>query len=232
MKKITEKTITKLVEMGAKRWTKAGHDRLYIGDAFAEICGHLCDHDFEGVSNNVRYYIWNGNSNDYINLSTGDYVGARSERGHGGSITRQANDILADAEQLENLISEMFPETEEDTEDAEETVVDVNEENEVKDLREILQSQCLEVEKMKLFLRSKNGSHQERKPVKENTRFEEIVVQGHKISEKYNWDTQLWEYYTDDNFEFGVRERVSPDELVMLFHNGFLSAQPRLRREC
>ena len=96
----------------------------------------------------------------------------------------------------------------------------------MKDLKEILLSQCLEVEKMKLFLMLKNGSQQERKPVKKNTQMTEILVQGHKIIEKYNWSTQLWEYYTDEKFEFGVKERVSPDELYMLFHDGFLSAQP------
>ena len=52
------------------------------------------------------------------------------------------------------------------------------------------------------------------------------LVQGHKIIEKYNWSTQLWEYYTDEKFEFGVKERVSPDELYTLFHNGLLSAEP------
>lgn len=96
----------------------------------------------------------------------------------------------------------------------------------MKDLNEIVLSQCLEVEKMKLFLALKNDPQQERKPVKKNTPMTEILVQGHKIIEKYNWSTQLWEYYTDDKFEFGVKERVIPDELFTLFHNGFLSAEP------
>lgn len=83
---ITEKSVSELMEMGAKRWTKAGRDRLYINAAGASIIGleveryktgNVCSAslDGEGISHSAAYRVMSAYSNAYIDLSTGALEG-------------------------------------------------------------------------------------------------------------------------------------------------------------
>lgn len=52
--KMTDEKINELINRGASRWTKGGHDRLYINP---EIVGLECDYYKTG---NIRYAEFNG----------------------------------------------------------------------------------------------------------------------------------------------------------------------------
>ena len=65
---ITAKKVDELMDMGASRWTKGGHDRLYINDAGAELLGLEVDRyksgnicyatlDGEKISNSAAYRV-------------------------------------------------------------------------------------------------------------------------------------------------------------------------------
>ncbi|MBR1750916.1 MAG: hypothetical protein IJ740_08560 [Ruminococcus sp.] len=79
---ITEKSIDELQSMGAKRWTKNGHDRLYLSGAGAKIMGlevstyksgniSSATLNGEGISNSEALRIMSAYSNAYIDLQTG-----------------------------------------------------------------------------------------------------------------------------------------------------------------
>lgn len=85
---ITEKNVNQLIDMGANRWTKGGHDRLYLSGAGEKIVGLDVDYyksgrvssaniNGEGISNSKAEWIMHAYSRAYVDLKTGELVGVR-----------------------------------------------------------------------------------------------------------------------------------------------------------
>lgn len=79
---ITEQVIKQLTEMGASRWTKGAHDRLYLNGAAAQLIGLECEYyksgnissatmKGEGISNRRASIILASVSSTFIDLTTG-----------------------------------------------------------------------------------------------------------------------------------------------------------------
>lgn len=78
--------IDKLMDMGANRWTKGGHDRLYLSKIGAEIMGLDCDYyktgrvngatlNGEKISNADACRVMSAYANAYIDLKDGTLHG-------------------------------------------------------------------------------------------------------------------------------------------------------------
>lgn len=77
---VTEQVIEKLMEMGASRWTKGGHDRLYLNGAVSDLIGlkiecyksgNISSATLNGekISNSKAGKILYGFSGTYLDLS-------------------------------------------------------------------------------------------------------------------------------------------------------------------
>lgn len=120
---ITAKAIERLEEMGAKRWTKGNHDRLYLSNCGAEIIGlevsryntgNISSATLNGekISNSKAYDVLSSFEKAYIDLSTGELCGVSNRKGLGDDF----------AVALENLVDSINAEDEaEEAEAIEET---------------------------------------------------------------------------------------------------------------
>lgn len=95
---ITANIIEKLEEMGAKRWTKGNHDRLYLSNCGAEIIGlevsrynsgNISSATLNGetISNSNAYYVLAAFEKAYIDLATGELCGVANRKGFGDVFT-------------------------------------------------------------------------------------------------------------------------------------------------
>ena len=93
---MTERQLNALLELGARRWTKGGKDRLYLSGALDDLFGLEVQRyksgsisSVSGMSNNKYRKMHAALDGVYINMITGGIGGTI-----GGSYTDQLTDIL------------------------------------------------------------------------------------------------------------------------------------------
>ncbi|MCM1225591.1 MAG: hypothetical protein NC548_65230 [Lachnospiraceae bacterium] len=99
---ITQENLNALIEMGANRWTKGGHDRLYLSGCGDKLIGLECDYyksgnvscatlNGEKISNAEVFRVRNTYDRAYIDLKDGGICGISRESKYHDSFLEKIN---------------------------------------------------------------------------------------------------------------------------------------------